>query len=83
MIEYPKATDFQRAKFVGTWGDSPVPIYDVPNMYALNQLVGYVKHINEAIYSSTWYIFHLFKSTFINFIYAFHNYVIDIIYFFQ
>lgn len=48
MIEYPKATDFQRAKFVGTWGDSPVPIYDVPNMYALNQLVGYVKHINAS-----------------------------------
>lgn len=46
MIEYPKATDFQKAKFIGTWGVSPIPIYDVPNMHSLNQLVGYVKHIN-------------------------------------
>lgn len=46
MIEYPKATDFQRAVFVGTWGSTPIPIYDVPNMHSLNQLVGYVKHIN-------------------------------------
>ena len=46
MIEYPKATDFQRAVYVGTWGSTPIPIYDVPNMHSLNQLVGYVKHIN-------------------------------------
>ena len=46
MIEYPKATDFQRAIYVGTWGSTPIPIYDVPNMHSLNQLVGYVKHIN-------------------------------------
>lgn len=46
MVEYPKAVDFQKAIFVGTWGDSQIPIYDVPSMHALNQLVGYVKHIN-------------------------------------
>lgn len=46
MIEYRKATDFQRAIYVGTWGSTPIPIYDVPNMHSLNQLVGYVKHIN-------------------------------------
>lgn len=46
MVEYPKANDLQKAKFVGTWGDSLIPIYDVPNMHSLNQLVGYVKHIN-------------------------------------
>ena len=48
MIEYPKATDFQKATFVGTWGRSSIPIYDVPTMHSLNQLVGYVKHINAA-----------------------------------
>lgn len=48
MIEYPKATDFQKATFVGTWGPSPIPIYDVPSMHALNQLVGYIKHINAS-----------------------------------
>lgn len=46
MIEYPKATDFQKAIFIGTWGHSSIPIYDVPTMHSLNQLVGYVKHIN-------------------------------------
>ena len=48
MIEYPKATDFQKATFIGTWGHSSIPIYDVPTMHSLNQLVGYVKHINAA-----------------------------------
>ncbi len=48
MIEYPKAHDFQKAAFVGTWGHSSIPIYDVPTMHSLNQLVGYVKHINAA-----------------------------------
>ena len=46
MIEYPKANDFQKAIFIGTWGQSAIPIYDVPTMHSLNQLVGYVKHIN-------------------------------------
>lgn len=46
MIEYPKARDFQRATYVGAWGSTSIPIYDVPNMHSLNQLVGYVKHIN-------------------------------------
>lgn len=46
MIEYPKAKDFQRAKLIGTWGNSLIPIYDVPSMHSFNQLVGYVKHIN-------------------------------------
>lgn len=49
MIEYPKATDFQKATFLGTWGPSPIPIYDVPSMHALNQLVGYIKHINASM----------------------------------
>lgn len=48
MIIYPKATDFQKATFIGTWEHSPIPIYDVPTMHSLNQLVGYVKHINAA-----------------------------------
>lgn len=48
MVEYPRATDFQRATFIGTWEHSSIPIYDVPTMHSLNQLVGYVKHINAA-----------------------------------
>ena len=47
MICYPKAVDFQHSTFVGTWNDSPIPIYDVPSMHALNQLVGYIKLINS------------------------------------
>ncbi len=46
MVEYPRATDFQGAVPIGTWGSSLVPVYDVPSMHSLNQLVGYVKHIN-------------------------------------
>lgn len=47
MVVYPKAADLQKAVFIGTWGDSKIPIYDVPSMHSLNQLVGYVKHINS------------------------------------
>lgn len=46
MIEYPKGKDFQQAKLIGTWVNTSIPIYDVPSMHSLNQLVGYVKHIN-------------------------------------
>lgn len=46
MIAYPKATDVQGARYIGTWGNSKIPVIDVPSMHALNQLVGYVKHIN-------------------------------------
>ena len=46
MVKYPKAEDFHGAVPVGTWGEASVPIFDVPNMHALNQLVGYIKHIN-------------------------------------
>lgn len=43
MIEYPKTNNFQGAVFIGNWKGTSIPIYDVPNMHALNQLVGYVK----------------------------------------
>lgn len=46
MIIYPKAADIQGARYIGTWGSSKIPVIDVPSMHALNQLVGYVKHIN-------------------------------------
>ena len=46
MIYYPKANDFQNSTYLGTWNKSEIPIYDVPTMHALNQLIGYVKHIN-------------------------------------
>lgn len=46
MVKYPKANDFQGAVFLGYWNESDIPIYDVPSMHSLNQLVGYVKHIN-------------------------------------
>lgn len=46
MTQYPKSTDFQGATFIGKWGKTQTPIYDVPSMHSLNQLVGYVKHIN-------------------------------------
>lgn len=45
-VNYPKATDVQQAVWLGTWDDSEIPVYDVPDMHTLNQLVGYVKHIN-------------------------------------
>jgi len=45
MINYPRTTNFQGAIYVGNWGTSNIPIYNVPNMHALNQLVGYIKHI--------------------------------------
>ena len=45
-VKYPKSSDIQDAVCVGAWGDSDIPVYDVPNMQTLNQLVGYVKHIN-------------------------------------
>ena len=46
MINYPRTTNFQGAIYVGNWGTSNIPIFNVPNMHALNQLVGYIKHIN-------------------------------------
>ncbi len=46
MLYYPKAPDVQNTTLIGTWNDSEIPIYDVPDMHSLNQLVGYVKHIN-------------------------------------
>lgn len=49
MVNYPKAGDFQGATLVGNWRNTRVPVYDVPNMHALNQLVGYVKHINAGV----------------------------------
>ena len=44
-IILPKASDIQGATPIGNWGEN-IPVYDVHNMYALNQLVGYVKLIN-------------------------------------
>lgn len=46
MINYPRAVYFQGATHVGTWKNTSIPIYDVPTMHSLNQLVGYIKHIN-------------------------------------
>ena len=49
MVNYPRAADFQGATLVGTWKNTSVPIYDVPSMHSLNQLVGYIKHINAGM----------------------------------
>lgn len=46
MINYPKATEIQQSIFIGTWDDK-IPVYHVPSMHALNQLIGYMKHINS------------------------------------
>ncbi|MDE6356801.1 MAG: FRG domain-containing protein [Clostridia bacterium] len=46
MINFPKAADIQQSIFIGNWTDS-IPIYHIPSMHALNQLVGYIKHINS------------------------------------
>lgn len=46
MINYPKATEIQQSIFLGTWDDK-IPVYHVPTMHALNQLIGYIKHINS------------------------------------
>lgn len=45
-VEYPKANNIQSSVRLGTWGETQIPVYDVFNMHALNQLVGYVKLIN-------------------------------------
>lgn len=48
MIIYPKTPKLQNAMdLIGHWRGSPVPIFYVHSMHALNQLVGYVKHINS------------------------------------
>lgn len=49
MVYYTKATNVQDATLVGTWNETNILIIDVPSMYALNQLVGYVKHINSGV----------------------------------
>lgn len=46
MIRYPNTDSIQGAILVGKWGNTEIPIVNVPNMHSLNQLVGYVKHIN-------------------------------------
>ena len=46
MVAYPKATDLQQSPMIGTWGETDIPVYEIPSMHALNQVVGYIKHIN-------------------------------------
>lgn len=47
MINYPNVgVDIQKSILIGYWNDSLIPIFHVPSMHALNQLIGYVKHIN-------------------------------------
>lgn len=31
---------------IGKWNDSTIPVYDIHSMHALNQFIGYIKHIN-------------------------------------
>ena len=47
--EFPyRANEIKGAKAIGTWGNAEVPIFSVSTQHELNQLVGYVKHINAA-----------------------------------
>ena len=47
--EFPyRANEIKGAKSIGTWGNAEVPIFSVSTQHELNQLVGYVKHINAA-----------------------------------
>lgn len=48
MVEYPKTKSIQSTIYTGTWSDKKIPVYTVTSANGLNQLVGYVKHINAA-----------------------------------
>lgn len=45
-MKYPASKSVQNATLVGTWGQTKIKIFDVPDMQTLNQFVGYIKHIN-------------------------------------
>lgn len=44
-IVYPNSKKIQTSMQIGVW-ENKVPVFDVKDMYGLNQLVGYVKLIN-------------------------------------
>lgn len=46
MVEYPKTRSIQDTIYTGTWTSKKIPVYTVTSANGLNQLVGYVKHIN-------------------------------------
>ena len=48
MIAYPKSTIIGTEKLDETWTSQEIPIYSVSTADGLNQLVGYIKHINAA-----------------------------------
>lgn len=48
MIEYPKTKSIHDTFYTGTWSPKNIPVYTVTSENGLNQLVGYVKHINSA-----------------------------------
>lgn len=48
MIRYPEAKTHESRIFTGTWSKN-IPVFTVTSQNDLNQLVGYVKHINAGI----------------------------------
>ncbi|MDD6882132.1 MAG: FRG domain-containing protein [Eubacteriales bacterium] len=48
MIRYPEAKTHENRIFTGTWSRG-IPVFTVTSQNDLNQLVGYVKHINAGI----------------------------------
>ena len=48
MIRYPEAKTHENRIFTGTWSKN-IPVFTVTSQNDLNQLVGYVKHINAGI----------------------------------
>ena len=48
MIIFPRKKFIQDCIFTGTWTKKEIPVYTVTSMNGLNQLVGYVKHINAS-----------------------------------
>lgn len=48
MIKYPEAKTHENRIFTGTWSEE-IPVFTVTSQNDLNQLVGYVKHINAGM----------------------------------
>lgn len=46
MLIRPDHTTIPGTLYTGTWTDKKIPVYTILNANALNQLVGYVRHIN-------------------------------------
>lgn len=47
-MRYPKSKTIPGTHFIGTLNGSKIPIYDIITSDGLNQIIGYIKHINAS-----------------------------------